>query len=293
MIPLFDLHCDTLLEAYNKNCSLIDNELHVSINKASFFEPYYQVFSVWSDYRLQNDAAYNKALYVIEHFKHLGFKNFFDKNTNFILGIEDARLLNGNISRLFHLFSLGLTVLTLNWKGESCIGGGYDTDIGLTDFGKEVLIQASKLKIVIDLSHSSHKVFKDTVGLAEKYDFTPIASHSCSYSVNAHKRNLTDDEFCVLRDLGSVVGISFAKEHLGGNADFEAICKHINHYLSLDGENCIALGCDFDGVSSLPTGIDSIQDLTHFYQYISSKFGKKISDKIFFQNAFRYFNERR
>ena len=137
MISLFDLHSDTILEAYNQGCNIYDCNLQISLKKANKFSPYKQVTSIWSDYRLDNDEAFEKALKVIDYYKHLGFN--FD-GSSFILGIEDARLLSGDISRLDTLYKFGLRVLTLNWKGFSIIGGGFDTDSGLSDFGKAVVL---------------------------------------------------------------------------------------------------------------------------------------------------------
>lgn len=293
MISLFDLHCDTLLEAYNKNVNPFDCDLHISLKKAKNFYPYVQITSIWSDYRLDNDDAFKKAIDVISYYKNLGFEFIDSLNDNysqaFILGIEDARLLNNDISRLDALFELGVKVITLNWKGSTCIGGGYDTELGLTDFGKSVVCRCAELGIAIDLSHSSINTFNDVIYLASKYNFTPIASHSNSFSVCNHARNLNDEQFKVLAGLGSVVGICLSCDHIGANASIHTILKHILYYLKLGGKNSIALGCDFDGVSNLPSDIDSIEDLKKLYSLCLAELGKELCDAIFFKNAYSYF----
>lgn len=295
MTALFDLHCDTLLEAYNNGFNINDSNLHISLNKAKCFKPYVQVTSIWSDYRLDNDTAFEKACNVIKYYRSLDLNfctelNEFSENS-FILGIEDARLLNNDISRLDVLYKLGVRVLTLNWKGVSCIGGAFDTDFGLTAFGKNVVKHCSELGIIVDMSHSSICSFYDVLELSYKYGFIPIASHSNSFSICNHPRNLDDSQFKALRDMESIVGISLASEHLGKNATIYTIIKHILHYLSLGGEKTIALGCDFDGVSCLPIGIKSICDLNKLYSLLEKEVGKEIANNIFFKNANTFFNK--
>ena len=293
MISVFDLHCDTLLEVYNKGLNFESCCLHINLNKVRKFKNYAQVCAIWSDYRLDDLQAYQKAVSVINFYKNQGFSFITHfKNINkqsFILGIEDARILNGDISKLYLLYELGVRVVTLNWKGVSCIGGGFDTDIGLSDFGKDVVLECARLGIVIDLSHSSTNTFFDVINLGNRFGFTPIASHSNSLFVCNHKRNLSDEQFKCLCDLNSVIGISFATEHLGKSANLYTIISHVEHYLSLIGENAIALGCDFDGVNALPVGIESIDDLATLYSLFCKEFGKNITEKIFFHNANNYF----
>lgn len=292
-VPLFDLHCDTFLKLYNTKQNIINNSLHISLNKARFYEPYIQVASIWSDNTLSNEDAYSSCLNAIKYAKSLNINNISTVNSlcspAFIFGVEDARILDGYISRLYKLYSLGVRVLTLNWKGSSCIGGGWDTSNGLTDFGKSVIKHCKSTGITVDLSHSSVTTFFDVVKMAYKLDFIPIASHSNSLSICNHGRNLSDEQFRELKNLNSVVGISLAPEHLGKDASIYHILKHIDHYLMLGGENNVCLGCDFDGVSSLPSGIDSIESILILYYELLRQFGVKTTEKIFFYNAYNFF----
>ena len=295
MLPLFDLHCDTFLELYKSKQDINNNSLHISLKKASAFSPYIQVCAIWSDYHLSNNEAYDACLRIIEYIKSQGISfvgnlSKLSKN-NFLLAIEDARILNNDLFRLDTLYSLGVRVLTLNWKGESCIGGGWDTNTPLTEFGKEVVKRCKSLGIIVDLSHSSCKAFDDAIALAKKLNFTPIASHSNSYSLLEHKRNLTDNQFKKLCELNSLIGISFVPEHLGNNTDIYTILRHINHFLKLGGESNIALGSDFDGVNSLPYGICSIESLKELYELFIIEFGESITKKIFFENAYSFFKK--
>lgn len=293
MIPLFDLHCDTLFEIYRRNENIKSNDLHISFEKACTFSPYSQVFAIWSDASLSNDDAYERYNKILEYSKkQINFTTQIDieKERNFILAVEDARLLNNDLSRLYKLFFDGVRILTLNWKGISIIGGGWDTNEGLTKFGKYLVKECFEYGIIPDVSHSSTKTINDVLTLASQYNKPIIASHSNSYSVCNHKRNISDEHFKYLIESNSIVGISLVPEHLSNSeyATLNDILRHIDYFLNLGGENAICLGCDFDGVSSLPQNISTISDLPLVYQQIEKSFGNILVKKIFFENAFNF-----
>lgn len=294
MIPLFDLHCDTFSEIYKASLKLTNSKTQISTDKLTPYSPYIQVAAIWSDCRLSDDQCYFQCLKNIEYIKSLD--PYICTNASrlrplsFILGIEDARLLSNDLSRLDKLYDMGVRVLTLNWQGISVIGGGWDTDLPLTDFGIEVVKRACELGIIIDISHSSIKAQMQIIAIAKEIRFSPIASHSCSFTVNPHKRNINDEVFSELIALSGIVGINLVAEHLSSaKCALFTVIEHIEHFLVLGGENFICLGCDFDGTDNLPIGINSIYDLKALYNAIYKEFGGCIANKIFFYNAYDYF----
>lgn len=295
MIPLFDLHCDTLLELYKKKENIEDNSLHISLKKVQNFNKYFQVGAIWSDYRLTDDEAYFRCLDVIDYAKSQNVNFTVNLNNlykhNFILGIEDSRLLNNDIQRLDYLHSLGVRILTLNWKNNSCIGGGWNTSYPLSNFGKKVILRAFELGITVDVSHSSVESFWDVVALSENLGFSPIASHSNSNSVCNHKRNLNDEQIKKISELQGLIGISLVSEHIGINRDLDSILRHVDYFLKLGCFNSLCLGCDFDGTNSLPYNVNSVEDLSLLFYKIQNEFGKEIAMKIFFENAFNFFEK--
>ncbi len=296
MIPLFDLHCDTLSEMCKHNESFFDNNLHISINNAKQFSPYFQVCAIWSDSSLSDEDAYLNYIETVSFAKkQISFITNCNeiKEKSFILAVEDARILNDNLSRLEKLYQDGVRILTLNWKGKSIIGGGWDTNFALTDFGKNVLIKCFELGIIPDISHSSVECCEEIFNLSKLYNKPVIASHSNSFSICNHKRNLCNEHFNILVQSNSILGISLASEHITNKkfAQIKDLMNHIYHFLSLGGENTICLGCDFDGVTSLPHEINSIKDLSKLYKEIDLSFGQRIANKIFFYNAFEFMSK--
>ena len=290
MIPLFDLHCDTLTALYEGKYSLLSSPLHISLDKCKKFSPYTQIMAIWTNSSLSNQEGFQRYLSVIEYAKNQGavFSTNFPrrKKATFFLAIEDLRIMEYDLSRIDLFYRNGVRFITPVWKNISQIGGAWNTCLGLSKLGKMAVSKMCDLGITPDVSHSSVRGFYDILEICKDKFCIPIASHSCSYSVCKHKRNLTDEQFVNLVSVGACVGISLAPEHLSSNknASIKDILLHIDHYLSLGGENSICLGCDFDGVSTLPIGISSIFDLDKLYYEISKYYGERLANKIFCHN---------
>lgn len=295
-LSLADIHCDTALEMFKKGERFFDNSLSVSSRLAEAYENYIQVVAVWSDRRLDNDEAYKQFFDVLEHLKacieadpSVAFfdgKSFPAKN-NLILSVEDARILNGDISRLRELHRVGVRILTLLWSGHTCIGGGFDTDEGLTDFGKDVTRRCIELEIIPDISHASRKSADDILDICQG-KIPVIASHSDSHSVYSHPRNLTDRQFERIMASGGLVGINLCKAHLGARdnlSSIDQIMRHIEHYLELGGEDTVCFGCDFDGAQTP----DEIQDISSLYliaeEMQKRNYDHELINKIFYSNV--------
>lgn len=300
---LIDMHCDTLTELYKSKESFYHNTKHISLEKARCFKKYIQVCAVWSDKNLSDNECFTRFTDIVlqknvpenDKIVFLKTKDEFviksnTENYSFILSVEDGRLLSGDISRLDYLSSCGVKFLTPVWSGVNCLGGAYDTECGLSDFGRDVMKKCFELGIFPDISHASGKLTSEVLLLAEKAEIPPVATHSDSYSICPHPRNLSDDEFNRIKELGGIVGISLAPMHLSpdGNADIDDICRHIEYYFSLGGEKSVVLGCDFDGIDKTPAQISDVSGLSILYDRLSTVIGRENTDNIFYNNAYDF-----
>lgn len=101
--------------------------------------------------------------------------------------------------------------------------------------------------IIVDVSHLNDEGFADLCKIASK---PFIATHSNSRAICGHSRNLTDAQFCEIRDRGGIVGLNYYRNFIvdgGETTSISDLLKHVHHFLELGGENTIALGSDFDG----------------------------------------------
>ena len=123
--------------------------------------------------------------------------------------------------------------------------------------------------MLVDVSHVSEKGFWDMIGLAEK---PVIASHSDSFAVCPHPRNLTDDQFRAIRNLGGTAGLNLYAPFLtqAPRASFDDLRRHLDRFLELDGEGHIALGADLDGCDLLPEGFSGLDDYNRLGDFLKT-----------------------
>ena len=306
-IPLFDLHCDTLYESHKQNVSLIKNDLHLDFTRLSEYTPFCQILAMWSDRKIDEDTAYSRFFSARDKLtrelalaNEQGMSIHLCRNADepskaqsdgvnaVFLAVEGGKLIGNDLSRLDELYRAGVRFLTLVWNDPCKIGGVNGTDEGLTEFGVSVVKHCFSLGIIPDLSHASDKMCDEVIALCEELDHVCIATHSNSRAVCEHSRNLTDERFCRISKLGGIVGISLAPMHLTHSEECTVydIIRHIEHYVSIGGENTVCLGCDLDGVETLPDGICGVSDLYKIADALGRiNYTEELIKKIFYANA--------
>ncbi len=308
-LSLFDTHCDTAFELYRRNEGLRDNTCHISLSYAQTYDKYVQLFAIWSDRRRDDQTCWDDFLKIADNFDRLidreqqsiaRVRNKAELDQAIaaskraaVLAVEDARLLAGDIQRLRVLLDKGVRCMTLLWGGETCIGGSHNTEVGLTDFGKQVVRGCFELGIIPDISHASEQSVDDVIEIANEYQKPFIATHSNSYSAYAHTRNLRDRHLAELMRLGGLVGVSMCPSHLRDcserNAGVEDVVRHIERYLELGAQDHLCFGCDFDG-TDLPDGIEHVDDLYKVADMLSKRgCSDQLIENIFWKNAFTFF----
>ena len=163
--------------------------------------------------------------------------------------IENATFFAEDPALIEVLKSLGVLMSSLSWNAQGPLASGHDTHAGLTAAGIEALTQMEHAGMVLDVSHLNDECFDEVVAHATR---PFVASHSNSRTVCGVKRNLTDDQFRTIRDMGGIVGLNYCSKFLSNDATdktaadvtFDQLAAHIEHWLDLGGENDIALDLD-------------------------------------------------
>jgi membrane dipeptidase len=159
--------------------------------------------------------------------------------------IEDELL---NI-RLFH--KLGVRMMHLTYNRRNMLGDGCAemTNAGLSDFGRQAILEMNDAGVIVDISHSGWATSKE----AAKTSLAPlVASHSCCVAVNKHCRAKPDDVIRAIADSGGYVGICCCPPFLGKTGDITAFLEHIDYIAKKFGPDYVAIGTDMAHVSSYP-----------------------------------------
>ncbi len=300
-MPIFDLHADSLVKAYENGYSLKDSKkLQVNFEKIILKKYFCQCFAIFVNDNIKNPFEYYKR--VVNFFNEqlidskinvVRGKNPFKKNKiNAILTVENAVILGNDISKIDHLVNDGVKMVTLVWNNENLLAHSHkNADIGLKTFGYECIEKFNKVGIIADLSHISNKGFSDACVFSKK---PVVASHSNSKSVCNHSRNLTDENLKILSNNGGVVGINFYPPFIATskNANYvEELLFHIKQIKKVAGVQCIAIGSDFDGID-ISCEIDEPNKINILIDYLkNSGFTSSEIECITYKNALRVFNE--
>lgn len=304
----FDLHCDTLYRSLKEDKDLLNGDMGISIKRSTVCRTYIGCFAVWIPDEYRESRAINlfksavKRLDSYIKVKDSNIKvcskpydienvsNIPHGNRGIILTVEGGAIFAGQIQTAKWLYDCGVRVITLTWNGSCEIGDGIGVESakGITTFGKKAVKEMERLGIIVDVSHASERLFYDICSIAQK---PFIATHSNSRTVCKHPRNLTDEQFKAIKSVGGIVGINFSRGFLedNGNASFSDILKHTEHFVSMSGENILAIGSDFDG-TDMPDGISGIESIPELYEFfLKHNYSEDLTNKLFYGNAYRFF----
>lgn len=300
-MKLFDLHCDTLYRAFFENGGLFNNDFRISFDRTDSIEPYIQCMAIWVPDEFRNKNAIqlfeNCRKKLNDELKDTNIKIIYSqddiieieskKSKGVVLTVEGGAVLGGKLENVDYLAKCGVKIMTLTWNGNCELGDGIGVEgaKGLTDFGKSVVAKMEHNSIAVDVSHSSVPMFYDVAELSTR----PFcATHSNSKQICPHRRNLTDEQFSIIRDKGGIVGLNLSRGFLREDEDKACmldVLRHAEHFLSLGGEKTLAIGTDFDG-TDIPIDMTGIESMNKLYElFLKHNYNEKLLEDIFFNNA--------
>ena len=146
-----------------------------------------------------------------------------EKKLAALMGIEGGHAIQDDLHLLRDFYRLGVRYMTLSWSNTNnwadSSGDIDDPKIqhhnGLTDFGKQVVLEMNRLGMMVDISHVADKTFWDAIGVTKA---PVIASHSSARSLTNAPRNMTDDMLKAVGKNNGVVMVNFFSGFI--NEDF-------------------------------------------------------------------------
>ncbi|MBO4954758.1 MAG: membrane dipeptidase [Clostridia bacterium] len=239
-----DLHADTPTRLFTKA-----ENIGVSLEAIrSLKEPFLQIFAIWQDPKHpdRSDAVLDAFLSCLSDFCLVTDVLPTSNSPYAMLAIEGGDMLRKDLSRLDFYFQKGVRFLTLVWNGENDLGGGHDTTLGLTAFGKAVLNRMQELGMVADLSHANEKTFFSVAEQGGRL----FCSHSNARAICNHTRNLTDEQIRAVIQSDGIIGLNLYPPFVNGKTDGTLwdLLPHIEHICSLGGAKNLAIGSDLDGI---------------------------------------------
>ncbi|MEJ2129200.1 MAG: membrane dipeptidase [Woeseiaceae bacterium] len=167
--------------------------------------------------------------------------------------LEGADALEGDIENLYRMVDNGLRLIQLVHFRNNELGHMQTWPYspgGLTEFGREVVREANRLGLIIDMAHCNHETMMDILELSQH---PVIFSHGGVREYTDHDRAVTDDEIRAIAEHGGVVGIWPHGRHI---SDVAEMVDYIEHVINIAGVDHVGIGSDLRGISRYVTGFD-------------------------------------
>ncbi len=158
--------------------------------------------------------------------------------------LEGSLPLQGEIAMVQRYYDLGVRQIHLAYNRNNAVGGGcHDVDIGLTDFGHQVVVEINRVGMLMDCSHTGHRTSLDIMATSTR---PVVFSHANPRALVDHGRNITDEQIDACAATGGVVGVNGVSLFLGDPAaGTDAILRHIDHLVQRVGAAHVGLGIDY------------------------------------------------
>jgi membrane dipeptidase len=237
-----DTHADTPQRFLDENFDIGSTDPkdigHISLNKAHAGNLGAEFFSIWVDPEINKghfaqhtldliDSVYQQAArhpdrmimaFSVEDIERAHKQ----KKLAALMGIEGGHSIENDIHLLRDFYRLGVRYMTLSWSNTNewadSSGDINDAEIqhhnGLTDFGKQVVLEMNRLGMMVDISHVADKTFWDAIATSKA---PLIASHSSARALTNAPRNMTDDMLRAVAKNGGVVNVNFFSGFLDQN----------------------------------------------------------------------------
>jgi membrane dipeptidase len=229
-----DTHADTpqrfLDEGFDIGSTDANDIGHISLDKARRGNLGAEFFSIWVDPETNQghfakhtfdliDSVYEQAAHYPDRMM-MAFsvadieRAHREHKLAALMGIEGGHSIENDMHLLRDYYRLGVRYMTLSWSNTNewadSSGDIYDVKIqhhnGLTDFGKQVVLEMNRLGMIVDISHVADKTFWDTIAVTKA---PVIASHSSARALVNAPRNMTDDMLRAVTKNGGVVQVNF------------------------------------------------------------------------------------
>ena len=290
------LHCDTISEIRDHP----EQDHHITLDKLQSGGVVLQCFALFTDlkgYEPPEKRAFELYGTFVEFLKQnrnrIGlvrtWQDFIEIREKQMMGalltLEEGDVTFGDLEFLDTWYDLGVRMITLSWNHENRLADAC----GLTAYGRRYVQRMEELGMVVDVSHLNDNAFWDVYRISTR---PFVASHSNARSLCHVSRNLTDDMIRAVADHGGVIGLNFYARFLKEDGeDYSEMEEMIRHIMEVGGEDVIALGSDFDGITSRlelrdAAGLHRLAD-----RMLEAGFTKDQVEKFSHENAERVFRK--
>jgi len=217
-----------------------------------------------------------------------------------MIGIENAYPLGEDLSNIEKFYNLGARYMSLSHNGHSQFSDsntGEQDNIwlhnGLSDKGKEAILEMNRLGIMIDVSHPSKEAIRQMIEISSA---PVIASHSSARSLCNHSRNLDDEQLDWIKQNGGVVQTVAYAGYLRDDISTELVTvkdlvDHVDYMVKRIGIDHVGISSDFDGGGGIQGWSDASETFNVTKELLKRGYTKEEISKIWSGNLLRVLTE--
>ena len=225
-------------------------------------------------------------------------RNFAARKVSCLIGIEGGHAIENSLGALRMFSRLGVRYMTLtHWRSlDWAVASTDSARRGLSEFGKQVVLEMNRVGMLVDLSHVNDMTMSDAIHISKA---PVIFSHSSARALTNHARDVPDSILRLVPANGGIVMVNFnpgfvseavraygdtmaerarvlraagadsvtrvdsmrAWESRAPHATLEQVADHIDHIRQVAGVDHVGIGSDFDGITEVP---DRLEDVSKF-----------------------------
>ncbi len=228
-----------------------------------------------------------------------------------LMGAEGGHSIGNSLGTLRALYRLGVRYMTLTHNDNTdWADSATDETVhgGLTYFGLDVVREMNRIGMLVDLSHVSADTMRDALAVSTA---PVIFSHSSARAICSSPRNVPDDVLATLATNDGVCmavfapdfvsqdcwdwrmqaaeasaadgikatdlsafkrwSVAYAAKHPQPTATLAQVVTHIQHLREVAGIDHIGIGGDYDGVPTLPAGLEDVSRYPHLFAALAER----------------------
>ena len=218
-----------------------------------------------------------------------------------LLGIEGAHSMANSLALLRDYYRLGVRSVGLthfhstDWADSAT---GERTSEGLSPLGEAFIREMNRLGMIVDLAHTSAETIDDVMAVSTA---PVIVSHTATYALVPHDRNLTDASLQAIATHGGVIMVCFIPPFVSnevrewqegmmpllkdakseadwvaistayveahgtpGRATISDVADHIEHIVRVAGIGHVGIGADFYGAKADYELVEGLEDVSRY-----------------------------
>lgn len=188
------------------------------------------------------------------------------------------------------LVRVTLLHLTSSWVGATSTPLRLGPAGSLSDAGCDLVRRLDRHGVLVDLAHIHPRAFWRAVEVHDP-EIPLVVTHTGVSGVTPHWRNLDDRQLEAIARTDGVIGVIFQTGFLTsprGPTDAGLVVDHLEHIISVCGEDCAAIGTDHDGMVTPPRGLRSAECWPQLVEAMLARgFSRSRIDKVLGENFLR------